>query len=201
MLRCCVTVDTMLWNKYLFYTYIFISQSYWHVFGTLTKLSLRPTFHNVIGTLWARFVGHFETYFYLFISLSHFVRGICFAEVKHKISQWNVVGITFDPVICFLSKACPYIVYADFPILQKGCHNMVNIVALFPNESCHNVVEMLSYNILRQRCGNFFLDFPGICCSYVYLIFPTFSQLSSNVLDTLLQPYIVVVVYLGKYII
>ena len=27
----------------------------------------------VLSTLWARFVGHFEKYFYLFLQLSHFV--------------------------------------------------------------------------------------------------------------------------------
>ena len=67
--------------------YIFISQRCGHVFGTLTKLSLSPTFHNVLGTLWARFVGHLQKYFYLFTQSSHFVRGICLPEVEHKISQ------------------------------------------------------------------------------------------------------------------
>ena len=101
-------------------------------FGTLTKAVIKsPTFHNVIGTLWARFVGHFEKYFYLFISLSHFDRGICFVEVEHIISQWNVVGVY---PVNFLYKACPDIIYADFPILQKGCHNIVNIVTLCQNE-------------------------------------------------------------------
>ena len=145
----------MLWNKYLFYTYLFISQGCWHVFGTLTKLSLRPTFHNVLFALWARVVSHIEKYLYLFIQLSHFVRGICLPEVEHKINQWNGVGITFY-YVNFFSKACPGMIYADFPILQKGCHNIVNIVTLLrcKNECCHNVVEMFSYNILRQHCGN-----------------------------------------------
>ena len=48
------------------------------------------------------------------------------------------------------------------------------------NECCHNVVEMFSYNFLRQL----FLNFPGILIS-------NFSQLSPNVVETLLQPYIV----------
>ena len=42
-------------------------------------------------------------------------------------------------------------IYRDVPILQKGCHNIVNVVTLL---CCHNVVEMLSFNVLRQRCGN-----------------------------------------------
>ena len=49
--------------------------------------------------LWARFVGHFEKYLYLFIELSHLFKGICLAEVEHKISQWNGVGITFYSII------------------------------------------------------------------------------------------------------
>ena len=49
-------------------------------------VSLDATMH-VLGTLWARFVGHFEKYFYLFLQSSHFVRGICLAEVEHEINQ------------------------------------------------------------------------------------------------------------------
>ena len=123
--------------------------------------SCHHTFHNVLGTLWARFVGHFEKYFYLFIQLSHIVRGICLPEVEHKISQWNGLGITFYFVN--FSKAYPDMIYAEFPILQKGCHNIVNIVALLYvvkiNYCCHNVVEMFSYNVLRQHCGNVLVIF------------------------------------------
>ena len=39
------------------------------------------------------------------------------------------VGIAFYSVK-FFSKACPDIFYADFPILQKGCHNILNIITL-----------------------------------------------------------------------
>ena len=42
-------------------------------------------------------------------------------------------------------------IYGDVPILQTVCHNIVNIVTLL---CCPNVVEMFSYNVLRQRCGN-----------------------------------------------
>ena len=160
---------------YLFYTYIFISQRCWHVFGTLIKLSLSPTFHNVIGTLWECFVGHFEKYFYLFIQSSHFVRGICLPEVEHRISQWNGVSITFYSVNLF-SKARPdNMIHADFTILQKGCHNIVNIITL--SYMYETVAIMLwrcflttfaatlwqhscqlSWNMLQQdnpkRCGN-----------------------------------------------
>ena len=60
---------------------------FWNVDQAM-KLSLSFTFHNVLGTLWARFVGHFEEKkTYLFLQSSHFVRGICLAEVEHKISQ------------------------------------------------------------------------------------------------------------------
>ena len=34
----------------------------------------------------------------------------------------------FTPSI--FSKACPDIFYTDFPILQKGCHNIVDIMTL-----------------------------------------------------------------------
>ena len=140
-------------------------------------MSLSPTFHNVLGTLWARFVCHFEKYFYLFISLSHFVRGICFAEVGHKISQWNVVGITFYPVNRFLKHAL-ILLTRIFPYCRKvhKRHNFVNIVTLF-----------------AATLWQLVLNFPGICCSN--LIFPTFPQLSPNVVETLLQPYIVSWVY------
>ena len=51
----------------------------------------------------------------------------------------------------FVSNSCPGIIYADCPILQKGCHYIVNIEK---NECCHDVVEMFSDNFLRQRFGN-----------------------------------------------
>ena len=73
-----------------------------HVFGMLTKMSLSPRFHNVLGTLWERFVGHFEFILILFIQSSHFVRGICLPEVEHEISQLNGVGIIFYSVNFFL---------------------------------------------------------------------------------------------------
>ena len=36
--------------------------------------------------------------------MSHFARGICLAEVKHKISQLNGVGINFHSQLFY--KAC-----------------------------------------------------------------------------------------------
>ena len=89
-----------------------------HVFGTLTKLSLSFAFHNVLGTLWARFVGYFEKHFYLFLQLSHFVRGICLAEVEHKISQLNGVGIAFYSVKFFLKHFLIFFTLI-FPFCRK----------------------------------------------------------------------------------
>ena len=171
----------MLWNKC--YAEIFISQRCWHVFGTLTKLSLSPTFHNIFNTLWARFVGHFEKYFiYLFIQSSHFARGICFAEVEHKIIQWNGVGIKFYSVNLFLKHVLIWYTRI-FPYCRKVATTLWISHRNIVNECCPNVV-MFSYNVLRQHSWNF----PGICFSKLNL--PNFSQLSPNVVETLLQPYI-----------
>ena len=66
---------------------------FWYVVGTLLVRSwyVVGTFlvrsWYVLGTLWSRCVGYFEKYFYLFLQSSYFVRGICVAEVDHKISQ------------------------------------------------------------------------------------------------------------------
>ena len=108
--------------------------------------------------------------FYLFIQYWHFVRGICLAEVKHKISQWNGVGITFYSRQ-FFSKACPDMIYGDLTILQirKVATTLLHMVTLL---CCHNVVDMFSYNVLRQRCGNAHETFHNLwkrCCSYILL--------------------------------
>ena len=77
------------------------------------------------------------------------------------------------------------LIYVDVTILQKACHSIVNIITLnYVYEYCHNVVEMFSYNVLRQHS----LNFPEICCNNKNM--PTFSQLSPNVVETLLQLYI-----------
>ena len=55
------------------------------------------------------------------------------------------------------------------------------------NECCHNVVDMFSYNVMRQRCGNILETF----LEYVAATYANVSQLSPNVVETLLQPYIV----------
>ena len=69
-------------------------------------------------------------------------------------------------------------IYGDFPILQKGCYNIVNIVTLL---FCYNVVEKFSYNVLRERCGNahetFLEYFAATLCANVFI---TFSQRCGN---------------------
>ena len=71
-----------------------------------------------------------------------------------KSASGMVWASLFAPSLLFL-KHVLILIYAEFPILQKGCHNIVNIVTLnYVNECCHNVVEMFSYNVLRQHCGN-----------------------------------------------
>ena len=171
----------MLWNKYLFYTYIFISQRCCHVVKTFTKLSLSHTFHNVLGTLWARFVGHFD---FFFVTLGHLFTGsgTSYQPVKVK---W--CGHHF--LLChFFSKACPDMIYADFPILQKGCHNIVNIVTLL---RCRNEI-MLWRCFLTTFCGSILATFLKLSWNMLQqLNLPTFSQFSPNVVETLLQPYIV----------
>ena len=128
MLCHCKTLWQRRYNNYCEISIYFIHKYLFHNFVGMF-LERWPTFHNVLGTLWERFVCHFEKYLYLFIQSSHFVRGICLAEVAHQISQWNGVGITFYYVNLF-SKACPDMIYVDFTILQKGCHNIVNIITL-----------------------------------------------------------------------
>ena len=62
-------------------------QPFWWINYQSGTGNISFTFHNILGTLWARFVGHFEKYLYLFLQSSHFVRSIRLAEVEHKISQ------------------------------------------------------------------------------------------------------------------
>ena len=65
-------------------------------------------------------------------------------------------------------KACPDMIYADFPILQKGCHNIVNIVALLRCQNeWMNVAIMLWRCFLTMFCVNIvatFLKVSWICC-------------------------------------
>ena len=73
--------------------------------------------------------------------------------------------------------SCPDMIYADFTILQKGCHNIVDIMALsYVYECCHNVVEMFSYNF----CGNIvatFLKLSWNMCQRFHNFPPTLLQL------------------------
>ena len=126
----------MLLNKYLLYTYIlyiYFTTLLAFLFGTLTNLSLSLTFHNVLGTLWERFVGHFEKYLYLFIQSSHFVRGICLPEVgqtmNFAIMLWR----------CFLTTLWGNIVIT----VWKLSWNMLQ------QQQCANV-----FTTFPQRCGN-----------------------------------------------
>ena len=97
------------------------------------------------------------------------------------------MGITFYSVI--FSKACPDIIYADFPILQKGCHNIVNIVTFL---RCRNVAIMLWRCFITTFCGNIVATFLKLSWNMLQqLNVPTFSQLSPNVVETVLQPYCV----------
>ena len=45
----------------------------------------------------------------------------------------------------------------------------------FKNEYCHNVVEMFSYNVLRQVLWKRLCNFPGLRCSNV-----TFGNIGNN---------------------
>ena len=84
--------------------------------------------------------------------------------------------------------SCPDMIYADVPIVQKGCHNIVNIVTLLrcQNECCHNVVEMFSYNVLRQYCGNVLETFLEYVAAILFAnVFTTFPQCCGNVAATI----------------
>ena len=79
-------------------------------------------------------------------------------------------------------------IYADFTILQKGCHASVNIITLNDvYECCHTVVEMFSYNVCsnimatflklswnmlqQHKCANVFTTFPQRCGSVAATIY------------------------------
>ena len=72
-------------------------------------------------------------------------------------------------------------IYGDFPILQKGCHSIVNIVALL---CYHNVVDMFSYNVLRNvNAQETFLEYvAATICTNVFI---TFTQRCGNVAATI----------------
>ena len=77
----------------------------------------------------------------------------------------------------FSSKACPDMIYAEFIILQKRCHSIINIITLsYVYECWHDVVKMVSYNVLRQHCGNIFetfLEYVAVTkCANVFITFP-----------------------------
>ena len=75
---------------------------------------------------------------------------------------------------------------------QHCVYHNTSTLSKWMNECCHNVVEMFYYNVLWQRCGNVVATFLKLSWNMLQqLNLPTFSQLSPNVVETLLQPYIV----------
>ena len=117
--------------------------------------------------VWTGCVGHFEKYLYWFIQLSHFVNGICFAEVEHKISQWNGVGINVYSVNCFLMHVVIWYMRISHIAerLPQHCEYR-NTYTL--SKWMNNVSIMLWRCFLTTFCGTIaaiFLKFPGICCS------------------------------------
>ena len=82
-------------------------------------------------------------------------------------------------------------IYADFTILQKGVHDIVNIIALkYEYECCHNVVGCL----LTTFCGNIVATYLKLSRNMLQQQkCANFSQLSlsPNVVETLLQLHIV----------
>ena len=93
------------------------------------------------------------------------------------------------------SKACPYMIYEDFPILQKGCHN---IHCEYRNTYQYTLSKWINVSIMLWRCflatfcGNTVGTFLKLSWNMLQkLNLPTFSQLSPNVVEILLQPYIV----------
>ena len=152
-------------------------------FLMLTKLSLSFTFHNLLGTLWARFVRLFEQYLYLLLQSSHFVRGICLAEVEHTISQWNGVGITFYSVIFFLTHVLIFSTRI-FPYsrLPQHCeyHNTSTLSM--------NVAIILWRCFLTMLCGNVVATLLKLSWNMLQqLHVPACSQLSLNVVAMFLQ--------------
>ena len=160
--------------------FIALLACFWNVDQAVIKACIPQRSWYVVAT----FCRQFGKYLYLFIHSSHFDRAICLPEVEHKISHWNGVGITFYSVN--FVNACPDMIYTDFTILQKGCHNIVNIITLsYVYECCHNVVEMFSYKVLRQHCGNIIKTFlEYVAATKMCQRFHNFPQRCGNVAAT-----------------
>ena len=65
-------------------------------------------------------------FFSSILKMNHIKR---FHNVTATSASEMVWASLLTPSMVF-SKACPDIFYADFATLQKGCHNIVNIITL-----------------------------------------------------------------------